>query len=131
MFLGMYSYILLSTLAGLVYPAYCSAKALRKANEDEFIQWLTYWVLYATLDTFEAVPDFLIGWLPLYYELKLFILVWLAVPTFDVNPGATQAYRKFLQPWLNENEGWLDNCVDRLKQLRADTVPAPRNDFFA
>ncbi|KAL1530625.1 hypothetical protein AB1Y20_001525 [Prymnesium parvum] len=123
MILNAYSYLVVSVLIGLAYPAYCSTKALRKSEGDEHVQWLAYWVIYAILDAVDFIPDFLIGaWMPLYFELKIFTLLWLAIPTFNRTPGATQVYRLYMEPWLEANEGWVDESIEHLKQVRLDTL---------
>jgi len=84
MILGSWSYVLLSTALALLYPTYCSLKALRTPKKEDDVQWLTYWVVYAIFRTVEFAPDLVLSaWCPLYYELKLGLLFWLISPYFE------------------------------------------------
>jgi len=124
MILGAWSYALTSTLLALAFPTYCSMKALRTSTKEDDVQWLTYWVVYAVFRTVEFAPDFLLSsWMPLYFELKLGFLFWLQSPTFQ---GATFLNKKYLEPWLNENEAKIDEKLalakEQLKSLRSEDL---------
>ena len=42
---------------------------------------MTYWIVLAAVTLAEEVADLLLGcWLPLYYEAKLVLLLWLISP---------------------------------------------------
>ena len=49
-------------LAGMLYPAYKSFKALKSPGEDDDKLWLTYWVVYALSTSVESVTDIFISW---------------------------------------------------------------------
>jgi receptor expression-enhancing protein 5/6 len=67
----------ISQLVGFVYPAFQSFKALQTKTDDDDTQWLTYWVVFSVMITFEHVFEFLISWLPFYYEFKVLFQLWL------------------------------------------------------
>ena len=47
---------------------------------QEYVYWMTYWIVLAAATLAEEVADLLLGcWLPLYYEAKLVLLLWLYV----------------------------------------------------
>lgn len=47
----------------------------------EYVHWMTYWIVLAAVTLAEEVADLLLGcWLPLYYEAKLVLLLWLISP---------------------------------------------------
>jgi len=132
MLVGSFTYTLLSTLLGLVYPAYCSFKALRTKTTEDDTQWLTYWILYAAFGALEFVPDFLLAsWMPLYFEAKLFLLFWLQAPYFQ---GATYVYKKRLEPWLEANQEQIDKRLAeagaQLKTLRSEDIKAYAETAF-
>mmetsp|Transcript_31501 Transcript_31501/g.86147 ORF Transcript_31501/g.86147 Transcript_31501/m.86147 type:complete len:176 (-) Transcript_31501:366-893(-) len=124
MILGSWSYVLLSTALALLYPTYCSLKALRTPKKEDDVQWLTYWVVYAIFRTVEFAPDLVLSaWCPLYYELKLGLLFWLISPYFE---GASVIYIKYLDPWLEKNEAQVDSMIGeakaKLKTLRSEDL---------
>ncbi len=55
-----------STVAGVIYPAYASFKAVQvlrtRRETQEAEKWLTYWAVYATLSLAERVLDKTLPW---------------------------------------------------------------------
>ncbi|VAI27738.1 unnamed protein product [Triticum turgidum subsp. durum] len=76
----------LHTLAGpgvmLLYPLYASVQAMESPSKLDDEQWLAYWILYSFVTLVEMVLESLIYWIPIWYELKLLFLAWLALPNF-------------------------------------------------
>ena len=68
---------LLCNIVGFAYPAYASFKAIESENNEDDVQWLTYWVVYAFFNIFESVFDFLVSWFSFYYPIKVGFIVWL------------------------------------------------------
>jgi len=87
----------ISDLIGFVYPAYCSFKAIDAADAEADVQWLTYWVVFASFSIVESAAAFVVGWIPFYFFIKLSFLVWLYHPTFL---GAQLIYREVLRPLI-------------------------------
>ena len=79
------------SLAGLVYPAFCSSKAVQEKDIDMSTQWLAYWMIYTALTTIEAPLSSLLYFIPLYPELKLCFVLWLQLPQFNGVPNAAPA----------------------------------------
>ena len=82
------------------WPVYSSFKSLRSASPStsDDAQWLTYWVLVASLSLLESLlADGARGlwWLPVYYLAKIAFLVWCAHPQAK---GALVVYHSVLQP---------------------------------
>merc|ERR1719408_825918 len=92
-------------LAGFVYPAYKSFAALREPEAEANVQWLTYWVLYSLFSQVEYLLADVFFWLPLYYELKLALILWLHLPYFS---GATWLYGAHIAPFLQAHQGTID-----------------------
>ena len=59
-------------------------RQLRTSEKEDNVQWLTYWVIYAVFGTIEFVPDYILSWVPFYYEAKLGFLCWLVAPKYQV-----------------------------------------------
>jgi receptor expression-enhancing protein 5/6 len=96
---------LMVDLAGFVYPAYMSFKALDTPDSEDDIQWLTYWVVFATFSILEQTIGFITDFIPMYFYLKIAFFVWLYHPQFK---GATVLYSKVIRPlvlpYLNKKE---------------------------
>ncbi|KAF0703867.1 Aste57867_7486 [Aphanomyces stellatus] len=70
-------------LVGHAYPIYMSVQAAKKENStDEHIQWVVFWTVNACFGVFEIFVDFLGNYIPFYYEAKVCMIAWLALPQF-------------------------------------------------
>ena len=69
---------------GFAYPAYRTTKIIesnRNGGDDiDKIQWLMYWVVFASFSLMESVSDVFIGWLPFYWLGKCAFLLWCMSP---------------------------------------------------
>lgn len=80
MFVATFSFLcrVLCHLLGSFYPAYASYRAVLTRDAEEHKQWLCYWVVNALFVVAELFSDFL-SWLPLYWEAKLALIIWLTL----------------------------------------------------
>lgn len=62
---------LLCNAIGFIYPAYTSVKAIESERKDDDTKWLTYWVVFAFLNTIEFFSDIFLSWFPLYWLAKV------------------------------------------------------------
>jgi len=90
---------------GFAFPAYASLKALESDSKDDDTQWLTYWVVYAFFDVLETFVDLFEEWIPYYFFLKFFFLIWLFAP---MTMGADVIYKNIVRPFLKKNEAEID-----------------------
>lgn len=95
-------------MAGFIYPAYASFKAIESHDKDDDTQWLTYWVVYAFFCIMEAFSDTILSWLPFYYVFKFAFLLWAQWP--GVN-GAGTVYRDILRPFLKDRQDFVDKTL--------------------
>ncbi|KAJ8365622.1 hypothetical protein SKAU_G00144530 [Synaphobranchus kaupii] len=100
-------------LFGLLYPAYYSYKAVKTKNVKEYVRWMMYWIVFALYSVLETVTDMTIAWFPLYYELKVAIVIWLLSP---YTRGASLIYRKCLHPLLSSREREIDDYIVQAKE---------------
>ena len=96
-------------LVGQALPAYKTFKAVEADKPELLRKWAIYWLVFAALDAVDNVTDNVLFWLPLYYEIKLALVVFLWHPRFD---GATHVYETMLQPLLARHEETVDQGLD-------------------
>jgi len=113
MLLGYWSSWILCNVAGLVYPAYKSFKVMRSgtdqtARHESSETCLIYWLVFALFCAVEPLLDFTVFWVPLYYEAKLALVIWLGA--LD---GARELYRGYVEPFLSSKEVLIDSHLDK------------------
>lgn len=74
-------------LIGLVVPAYLSTAALETGTAGPLLEmsrhnWLGYWAVYSLVDAAFAATTEMLSWLPLWYHLKMAIILWLQLPYY-------------------------------------------------
>eukprot|EP00696_Hemimastix_kukwesjijk_P016201 gnl/Hemi2/4578_TR1585_c0_g1_i1.p1 gnl/Hemi2/4578_TR1585_c0_g1~~gnl/Hemi2/4578_TR1585_c0_g1_i1.p1 ORF type:complete len:179 (-),score=67.29 gnl/Hemi2/4578_TR1585_c0_g1_i1:79-615(-) len=112
--LGWYLSRFLGYVLGFLYPAYASFKALESNEPEDDKQWLTYWVVISAFQVLEFVADYIICWIPLYYEVKILFVIWLQAPQ---TKGAAAVYHNYLQPFLKAHEKQVDEGILKAEQM--------------
>jgi hypothetical protein len=87
--------------------------------EQEWLPWLTYWVVFGVLHVLETMGTSLLGWttrngLPYYHQAKLVLLVWCFLPGTH---AATHLYRWFVRPLFRDHEHHLDTGIDHVRRV--------------
>ena len=78
----------------------------------------TYFRTIIGLATFaQNLTDQFLFWVPLYYEAKLALVVFLWHPKVN---GATYVYESTLQPWLAQHEPYIDSKMEETKNRVQD-----------
>jgi len=112
--MGQVLYQSFRLIFGTLYPAYCSFKAVKTKNVKDYVHWMTYWIVFAVFTISEEISDLLLSfWLPLYYECKIALLVWLLSPA---TRGSTLIYRQVIHPALISREEDIDDLMKRWKE---------------
>jgi len=118
---------LVCTVFGVIYPAFESFKAVEEfANlqdpSEVYVKaagmqfWLTYWVVASAVTSFEYVFYYILVWIPFYYPLKLFALLWFYLPA---SRGANHVYHWCVAPSLRRNRGRIDaTLVESSRKLQ-------------
>ncbi|KXN85679.1 HVA22-like protein h [Leucoagaricus sp. SymC.cos] len=76
-----------------------------------------YWSVVGAFVAFEYTAEWLISWLPFYWEVKTLFLLYLALPQTQASPrlilrqGSTYIYAAYLQPFFVQNEADLDEGI--------------------
>ncbi|KAF5894300.1 receptor expression-enhancing protein 3-like, partial [Clarias magur] len=106
-------------LFGTLYPAYYSYKAVRNKSVKEYVRWMMYWIVFALYTVAETIADLSVAWFPLYYELKMCVVIWLVSP---YTRGAGLIFRKFLHPLLASREREIDDYIVQAKEKSYETM---------
>uniref|UniRef100_A0A6U2AXR6 Receptor expression-enhancing protein n=1 Tax=Hemiselmis andersenii TaxID=464988 RepID=A0A6U2AXR6_HEMAN len=97
-------------LFGVLYPAvqsYHAIKSTAKDTEDHTqTQWLTYWVVFSLFSTIEFLLDVVIVWIPLYYEVKLLFVLWMALPQWNGALWIWQKSETTVDQYMIQVENW-------------------------
>ena len=105
---------LVSNLIGFIYPAYMSFKSIKTKKREDDEQWLIYWIVYSLLSFMELFIGMIFTWIPFYYHIKLFFLLWLS---YDKTRGSQIIYIKYIEPYLNQNENQMDEILKTTHDL--------------
>ncbi|MEW5317705.1 MAG: hypothetical protein WDW38_008986 [Sanguina aurantia] len=97
----------------LLYPAYASCRALSSPEPEDDIQWLTWWVVHAFMSVIEGQLESALQWVPLYYELKLVLILWMVAPQTS---GAKVVFTRYIRPFLNKYASQLDPLLATTEQ---------------
>jgi len=88
----------ISNLVGFALPAYLSVKAIESSSHEDDVQWLTYWVTFATFTFIESIAlRMVLYYLPFYFVFKTVFILWLQLPA---TKGARTLYFTVLRPIL-------------------------------
>jgi len=105
---------------GTLYPAYASYKAVRTKNVKEYVKWMMYWIVFALFTALETFTDFFFAWwFPLYYEMKIIVLIYLLSP---YTHGSSILYRKFVHPTLVQREERIDALLESAQTQSYNTA---------
>jgi len=100
----------ISNLIGWALPAYLSVKAIETPGHEDDIQWLTYWVVFATFTFTESIAlRAVLYYLPFYFVFKTIFILWLQLPA---TKGARTLYLTVLRPVLANHTKGPSNTVN-------------------
>ena len=113
----------LVAVAGTIYPAYRTYKAVASGEAEAMVRWMQYWMLFSMLSLVEAFADAVGAYLPFYYEGKLLLVLWLSADKFQ---GATFLCKKHVEPFLAAHQAAIDEQLDflvsRAKNLKVEDM---------
>ncbi|KAK9831985.1 hypothetical protein WJX81_006350 [Elliptochloris bilobata] len=116
--LGDFTCRVVLNLIGFIWPAYACFKALEQKQSEAIREWCTYWLMLAIFTTAERmVLDWLVFWVPLYYEGKVLFVLWLWHPK---TRGAEYLYQHTVQPLLSKHEATIDRHLAEMRTTVAD-----------
>ncbi|TKY53140.1 HVA22 protein j [Spatholobus suberectus] len=119
--LGNFINRILILLLGYAYPGFECYKTVEKNRVDieELRFWCKYWIIVALFTVLEKFTDILIGWLPMYGEMKLVLFVYLWYPK---TKGTGYVYETLLRPYVSKHENDIDRKLLEWKARGWDYV---------
>ena len=81
-----------------------SQPPLQTKKNSKKLQWLTYWIVYSLFSLLESALA-LVAWVPLFFELKAVMLLWLVAPQTQ---GAALVYERVVAPFLKSHAARID-----------------------
>uniref|UniRef100_A0A7S0YTQ7 Receptor expression-enhancing protein n=1 Tax=Hemiselmis tepida TaxID=464990 RepID=A0A7S0YTQ7_9CRYP len=123
--IGFWGSKLLCMLVGVIYPALMSYKAIKSTAKDteDHTQWLTYWVIFSLFSTVEFLLDVIIVWIPIYYELKLCFVLWMALPQTNGALWIWIQSEKTIDQYMTQVENWGEKFKPKKdKKEKADAA---------
>ena len=88
--------------------------------------WLTYWLCYGCLTVADMHVGWILSFIPFYWTLKLFFMIWLMIPLGPFM-GAKVVYRFFLMPMFRV----LGPAINAFAARHADDIYAMKNEMSA
>jgi len=116
--IGWWGSKFLAMIVGVLYPSLESYKALKTETKDDDIQWLAYWIVFALFTLVEFFLDIVLAWIPLYYEVKLVFILWLALPQ-------TRGALKLWQDNQASIDKFYSKMVEQLEKIQAPATAKP------
>ena len=93
-------------IVGVIYPSCKSLEAMSTDDTfDDDKQWLTYWIVFSLFITLEQSFSWVVCYIPMYFLIKLLILIWLQNP---LTLGATLIYKMYVGPFAKKYEQPLE-----------------------
>ncbi|KAL1314078.1 hypothetical protein HN51_040816 [Arachis hypogaea] len=94
-------------LLGYAYPGFECYKTVEKnrVDNEELRFWCQYWIIVAMFTVLEKLADVVVGWFPLYDELKLALFIYLWYPK---TKGTGYVYNFVLRPYVSRHENDID-----------------------
>lgn len=108
---------------GFVFPTYASVKAIETGNLTDDTKWLTYWLVFSTVNFLEIVLD----WIPLYYLLKFFLLVWCMFP--GPWSGTTVIYNILICPFVMRHRDKFDTAISEVAKHVRQAAEKAAEDY--
>lgn len=99
---------ILSSIASFLFPLFASYKALKTSDPTQLTPWLMYWVVLACALLVESWTEWILVWIPFYAYIRLLFLLYLVLPQTQ---GARIIYQTYVHPWLEENEGVIEDFI--------------------
>jgi len=109
-----------------VYPAYRSFKAIESREKEDDTKWLTYWVIFATLQNLEFFSGYIVFWIPFYQPLRMALLVWCMLP-MPTN-GSKVLYDQVIKKFFLKHEAEIDAVASKAAKAAEAAADAVNKD---
>ncbi|CAJ1940420.1 unnamed protein product [Cylindrotheca closterium] len=90
---------LMIDVLGLLYPAYMTLQYDPVVAPQDAVQWMTYWLVYSSLNMIEGLFPIVFMHIPYYFSAKMGIMIWLCHPD---TMGAKVIFNQLLRPMIDK-----------------------------
>ena len=112
-----------SNLIGWALPAYLSVQAIESPGTNDDKQWLTYWVVFGSLNLAESLGlRFVLYWIPMWFVIKTLFIIWLMLPA---TRGAEVLYINVIRPVVGQLQARVQSTTTNNNPFAAPTATAP------
>ncbi|KAJ3167047.1 Receptor expression-enhancing protein 2 [Geranomyces variabilis] len=92
----------LAKIACYAWGGYSTYKALSaNATLGKRQRWACYWITLVVLEVVEPIADWLLFWIPFYYNAKLAVLLYLC---FRTTKATTPIFKRFIHPVMSRKQ---------------------------
>ena len=99
---------IITTLIGVVYPAFASFIALETEEKEDDKQWLTYWICFGFFQIIDCFGGIILQFIPFYFFLKVAFMVWLFHPK---SMGALWLYNNYMQAYVKKYRSQIEKGI--------------------
>jgi len=89
-----------------------STRANDQHEQEEYLLWLSYWVVYGFIEIAEVPFDFIFKRFSGYFFLKAIFILWVFLE-FKGSRGCTYVYKYVVGPLLRHFQPHLDHGIDK------------------
>lgn len=104
----------------LPYPIFASFKAIESSDKNDDTQWLTFWVVFASVMMTESMTNLFMHWIPFYFEIKVLFFLLLQLPYLNLSE---KLYQLYIKPYLIQRQITIDNTITRTVQSIFQNIP--------
>ncbi|CAH8635770.1 unnamed protein product [Schistosoma rodhaini] len=95
-------------------------KAIETHEKEDDTKWLTYWVVFASVQLFEACTAMMVYYLPLYPIIKCAFLIYCMIPISQ--NGSLLIYRRLIRPFVLEHSEDIDSVLNSTTGIAGNLV---------
>ena len=111
-------YLVIRMVMGIMYPAYNSYKVIQSKDMEEYVNTITYWVVFSLFTAVEQIVDRLLeNIFPYFYEFKILFVVWLVA---SFTKGYSYLFSWLVQPVMMRIEVKVDDILNEVRKKRVN-----------
>ncbi len=102
-----------TTFLAFTIPAFRTFQAIESHTKEDDVRYLTFWIVFGFLYSFDQALSFFLGFIPFYYLLRTVFIALIFIPKYK---GAETIYNKGIYPLLKKYEEKIDSIIDPIEE---------------